>query len=64
MKKSNLPQKICPVCNFPFNWRKKWKKNWDNVFIVVKNVECQKINHDNKLVEGTNYLSNLSKIFL
>ena len=31
MKKSNLPQKICPICNFPFSWRKKWEKNWDNV---------------------------------
>ena len=48
---------------FPFNWRKKWEKT-GMLFIVVKNVECQKINHDKKLVEGTNYLSNLSKIFL
>ncbi|MEM9279556.1 MAG: DUF2256 domain-containing protein, partial [Pseudomonadota bacterium] len=23
-KKSNLPQKICPVCGLPFSWRKKW----------------------------------------
>ncbi|MDG1880823.1 MAG: DUF2256 domain-containing protein [Schleiferiaceae bacterium] len=27
----NLPSKICIVCDRPFNWRKKWKKNWDDV---------------------------------
>ncbi|MAO86085.1 MAG: hypothetical protein CMF87_04090 [Candidatus Marinimicrobia bacterium] len=31
IKKTDLPQKICPVCNKPYVWRKKWKKNWDNV---------------------------------
>ncbi|MFC6861719.1 DUF2256 domain-containing protein [Zunongwangia atlantica] len=31
VKKENLPQKICPVCNRPFTWRKKWAKNWENV---------------------------------
>ncbi|MBU3012820.1 DUF2256 domain-containing protein [Polaribacter vadi] len=31
MKKENLPSKNCPVCNRPFNWRKKWEKNWENV---------------------------------
>lgn len=31
MKKENLPQKICPVCGRIFKWRKKWKKDWDNV---------------------------------
>ncbi|WP_461054146.1 DUF2256 domain-containing protein [Spirosoma arcticum] len=30
-KKSDLPTKICPVCNRPFNWRKKWERDWDNV---------------------------------
>lgn len=27
----NLTSKICVVCGFPFNWRKKWEKNWDEV---------------------------------
>ena len=27
----NLPSKICEVCGLPFNWRKKWKKDWDEV---------------------------------
>ncbi|MCP2730988.1 DUF2256 domain-containing protein [Limnofasciculus baicalensis] len=29
--KSDLPQKICPVCGFSFSWRKKWAKCWDDV---------------------------------
>jgi len=31
IKKSYLPSKICPVCNRPFNWRKKWEKQWESV---------------------------------
>ncbi|WP_081912578.1 DUF2256 domain-containing protein [Salegentibacter sp. Hel_I_6] len=31
VKKSNLPEKICPVCQKPFKWRKKWEKNWPTV---------------------------------
>ncbi len=31
VKKQNLPEKICIVCNRPFTWRKKWEKNWDQV---------------------------------
>ncbi|MEY2342141.1 DUF2256 domain-containing protein [Acidithiobacillus sp. IBUN Pt1247-S3] len=31
MKKSELPQKICPVCNRPFSWRTSWKKDWAEV---------------------------------
>ena len=61
MKKYNLPQKTCPICNFPFSWRKKWEKN----FIVVRNVECQvRKKHDHKVVEGISCVSDLSKIFL
>ncbi|MDY7008880.1 MAG: DUF2256 domain-containing protein [Cyanobacteriota bacterium] len=29
--KSDLPSKICPVCNRPFTWRKKWAECWDKV---------------------------------
>lgn len=29
--KSDLPTKICPVCNRPFTWRKKWAECWDRV---------------------------------
>ena len=31
VKKGNLPSKICIVCEKPFNWRKKWAKDWDQV---------------------------------
>jgi hypothetical protein len=27
----NLPTKVCPVCNRPFTWRKKWARDWENV---------------------------------
>ncbi|MDC3102916.1 DUF2256 domain-containing protein [Gammaproteobacteria bacterium] len=30
-KKLKLPSKICPVCRKSFTWRKKWKKDWENV---------------------------------
>lgn len=30
-KKSDLPSKICPICERPFTWRKKWEKVWDEV---------------------------------
>ncbi|MBV9389296.1 MAG: DUF2256 domain-containing protein [Chroococcidiopsidaceae cyanobacterium CP_BM_ER_R8_30] len=29
--KSELPTKICPVCQRPFTWRKKWEDCWDEV---------------------------------
>ena len=29
--KENLPTKICVVCKRPFQYRKKWKKVWDEV---------------------------------
>ena len=29
--KKRLQLKKCLVCNKPFNWRKKWKRDWDNV---------------------------------
>ena len=30
-KESKKLTKICPVCERPFAWRKKWKKNWSKV---------------------------------
>ncbi|MGL6284513.1 MAG: DUF2256 domain-containing protein [Microcoleaceae cyanobacterium] len=29
--KSFLPSKICPVCDRPFSWRKKWANCWESV---------------------------------
>ncbi len=31
IQKSQLPQKICPVCERPFTWRKKWARDWEQV---------------------------------
>ncbi|MCF1192687.1 DUF2256 domain-containing protein [Mangrovimonas sp. AS39] len=31
MKKQHLPEKICPICNRPFTWRKKWEHHWNDV---------------------------------
>ncbi|NRB84007.1 MAG: DUF2256 domain-containing protein [Winogradskyella sp.] len=31
VKKYHLPEKICPVCERPFSWRKKWEKYWNDV---------------------------------
>ncbi|WP_210560031.1 DUF2256 domain-containing protein [Psychrosphaera aestuarii] len=41
-KKLNLPFKICPVCNRPFNWRKKWEKEWHNVIYCSKRCRSTK----------------------
>jgi hypothetical protein len=30
-KKGDLPTKVCPVCERPFAWRKKWKSCWEQV---------------------------------
>ena len=29
--RKGLPEKVCPVCERPFTWRKKWARDWDNV---------------------------------
>merc|ERR1712224_1055040 len=31
VKKEHLPNKICVICERPFNWRKKWERCWDEV---------------------------------
>ncbi|AXT40311.1 DUF2256 domain-containing protein [Alteromonas sp. BL110] len=42
MKKSDLPTKMCPVCDRPFTWRKKWEKNWENVRFCSKRCASSK----------------------
>ena len=29
--KNGFAPKICARCGLPFEWRKKWEKNWDEV---------------------------------
>jgi hypothetical protein len=31
VKKSDLPEKLCPICLRNFQWRKKWKKQWEEI---------------------------------
>ncbi|MEZ7819137.1 MAG: DUF2256 domain-containing protein [Pseudomonadales bacterium] len=40
VKKANLPTKICPACNLPFTWRKKWERDWEQVIYCSK--RCKK----------------------
>ena len=39
-KKGQLPTKLCPICNKPFEWRKKWVKNWESVLYCSE--RCQR----------------------
>ena len=34
--KADLPTKTCPVCQRPFNWRKKWERDWESVVYCSK----------------------------
>mmetsp|Transcript_21574 Transcript_21574/g.35587 ORF Transcript_21574/g.35587 Transcript_21574/m.35587 type:complete len:116 (+) Transcript_21574:114-461(+) len=40
--KSNLPEKICVVCNRPFTWRKKWERSWDEVTCCSKSCNAKR----------------------
>ncbi|MDE3739872.1 MULTISPECIES: DUF2256 domain-containing protein [Pseudomonas] len=31
MKKAELPSKVCPVCDRPFFWRRRWLRCWNEV---------------------------------
>ncbi len=31
LRKGQLPTKICLTCGRPFEYRKKWRANWENV---------------------------------
>jgi hypothetical protein len=31
LKKGQLPTKICATCGLPFEYRKKWRNNWEAV---------------------------------
>ena len=42
VKKENLPQKTCVVCNRPFTWRKKWERCWDEVTTCSKSCNAKR----------------------
>jgi hypothetical protein len=31
MSRRPKPTKQCPVCDRPFTWRARWKRNWESV---------------------------------
>ncbi|MEM9357173.1 MAG: DUF2256 domain-containing protein [Pseudomonadota bacterium] len=41
--KRDLPQKLCPVCQRPFFWRKKWKNNWDDIIYCSERCRRNKL---------------------
>lgn len=43
-KKRDLPTKICPVCDRPFTWRKKWERDWENVTYCSEKCKRNKSN--------------------
>lgn len=42
IRKEHLPQKMCPVCQRPFSWRKKWEKVWEEVIYCSDKCRTQK----------------------
>lgn len=40
--KSNLPTKVCVVCERPFTWRKKWERCWDEVTTCSKRCNTER----------------------
>ena len=40
VKKQDLPEKTCLVCQKPFTWRKKWEKNWE--MVKYCSIRCKK----------------------
>jgi hypothetical protein len=44
LRKADLPEKVCPVCDRPFTWRAKWKKNWESVVYCSERCRRQRNN--------------------
>ncbi|MDY0205322.1 MAG: DUF2256 domain-containing protein [Pseudomonas sp.] len=42
-EKAHLPEKICPVCQRSFTWRKKWEKDWPQVKYCSKRCAGQRV---------------------
>jgi len=42
IKKRDLPEKKCVVCNLSFKWRKKWRNNWEDVIYCSERCRRQK----------------------
>ncbi|MGI9202021.1 MAG: DUF2256 domain-containing protein [Woeseiaceae bacterium] len=42
--KENLPTKVCATCSRPFQWRRKWKKDWASVKYCSKRCQANRSN--------------------
>ncbi|MEH2313794.1 MAG: DUF2256 domain-containing protein [Nostoc sp.] len=52
--KSDLPTKICPVCQRPFTWRKKWQDCWDDVKYCSERCRRRRSQSQNETNRNTN----------
>ncbi|MEP6388938.1 MAG: DUF2256 domain-containing protein [Halioglobus sp.] len=43
MGKPLRPEKTCPVCQRPFQWRARWKHQWDEIVYCSK--RCRSSRH-------------------
>ncbi|MAA85637.1 MAG: DUF2256 domain-containing protein [Halieaceae bacterium] len=41
-KKSDLPTKVCPVCERPFSWRARWKHQWEAIVYCSRRCSRQR----------------------
>ncbi|MBO6556416.1 MAG: DUF2256 domain-containing protein [Pseudomonadales bacterium] len=46
-KKSNLPTKVCVVCQRSFAWRKKWERDWHAVKFCSE--RCRRSKHASRV---------------
>ena len=44
-----LSSKICVVCARPFNWRKKWERNWDEITTCSKKCNNERRRRDRRI---------------
>ncbi len=42
VSKADLPEKVCPVCQRPFRWRKRWAAVWDEVLYCSQRCRQQR----------------------
>ncbi|MEQ8289656.1 MAG: DUF2256 domain-containing protein [Gammaproteobacteria bacterium] len=42
-KKPFLPSRTCACCGRPFNWRRKWSRDWDKVKFCSE--RCRRSRH-------------------
>ncbi|TVP54843.1 MAG: DUF2256 domain-containing protein [Halomonadaceae bacterium] len=40
--KPHLPEKVCPVCQRSFSWRKKWARDWLQVIYCSERCRRQR----------------------